>query len=78
MVRVELIELEMHFNNCVSLRSPVLGLLVSLGMYVELGQEGLDITLVFDGHTHILEVLIEDQLLVAASLAWWLSASSNY
>ena len=34
--------------NCGSLHAPVPGLLVSLVIYVELKQEGLDITLVLD------------------------------
>ena len=58
----------MNFGNCGSLRAPVLGLLVSLGMDVELGQEGLDIALVLDEQKDVLEVLSEDQLLVDVSL----------
>ena len=49
--------LGMHFDNCGSLCAPVPGLLVSLGIYVELGQEVLDITLVIDGHKASLEVI---------------------
>ena len=40
-------------------------------------QEGLEISLVLDLHKTILEVLSEGQILVAASLAWWLRASSD-
>ena len=38
----------MNFDNCGSLSAPVLGLIVSLGINVELLQESLDITLVLD------------------------------
>ena len=65
----------MHFDNCGSLLAPVPGLLFYLGIDVELGQEGSDITLVIDGQKTRLELLSESQLLVAVSLAWWLSAS---
>ena len=37
----------------------------------------VDITLVLYGHNVSLEVLDEVQLIVAVSLAWWLSASST-
>ena len=56
-VGVELVALGMKFDNCGSLSATVPGLLVSLGMYIELGQEGLDITLVLDGNNTSLEVL---------------------
>ena len=49
MVGVELMALGVHFGSFVSLCAPVLGLLFSLGIYVELVQEGLDITLILDG-----------------------------
>ena len=55
--------LRMHFENCVSFRVPFLGLLVSMGIDVKLGQEGLDITLILDGQNTSIEVLSEDQLL---------------
>ena len=58
----------MNFGNFGSLRAPILGLLVSLGIDVELGQEGLDIAFVLDEQKDVLEVLSEDQLLVAVSL----------
>ena len=54
---VELVSLGMHFDNCGSLRAPVPGLLVSLGIDVEFEKEVLDITLVISGHTSRLEVL---------------------
>ena len=63
----------MYFNKCGSLHAPVPGLLVSLGIYVKLVQEGLGITLVLDGHKSILEVLSESQLLFSAPLTWFLS-----
>ena len=66
----------MHFENVGSLRAPFLGLLVSLVIYVELVQEGLDITLVLCGHKAILEALSEVHLLVDVPLYWCLSASS--
>ena len=77
-VGVELVALGVHFEKCGSLRAPVPGLLFSLGVYVELVQEGLDITLVLDVQKAILEVPNESQLLFAASLSWWISASSTY
>ena len=55
--------------------APVLGLLVSLGVYFKLGQEGLDITLILDGYHASLEFLGKGQLFVAVSLTWCLSAS---
>ena len=73
----ELVDLEMHFDNGGSLRSPVPDLLVSMGIDVELGQEGLDITLVLDVQKSSIEVLSKSQILVAASLTWCLSDSSN-
>ena len=63
MLGVELLALGMHFDNCGSLRAPVLGLLIYLGIDVELGQRGLDKILVRDGHKSSLEVLSEGQLL---------------
>ena len=44
----ELMALGMNFDSCSSLRAFVPGLLVFLNIYVELGQEGLYITLVLD------------------------------
>ena len=41
--------LGIHFDNCGNLRDPVRGLLFSMGIDVELGQEVLDNTLVLDG-----------------------------
>ena len=67
--------LEMHFENCGSLCAHLLGLIVSLYIYVELGKEGLDITLVLGGHNISIEVLIEGHLLVSVSLDWCISAS---
>ena len=67
----------MHFGNFCGLYSPVLGLLFSLGTYVELVQEVLYITLVLDGQRGILEVLSKVQMLVYVYLIWWISASSN-
>ena len=46
MVGVELVALGVQFENCGSLSSPFPCLIVSLGIYVELGQEVLDVTLV--------------------------------
>ena len=67
----------MHFGNFGGLCSPVLGLLFSLGTYVELVQEVLYITLVLGGQRGILEVLSKVQMLVYVYLIWWISASSN-
>ena len=50
-------ELGMYFDSCGSLRDPVQRLLITLGIWVELGQEGLDITLVIDGNKARIEVL---------------------
>ena len=56
-VWLELFALVIHFENCGSLSAPAPGLYFSLGIGVYLGQEGLGITLVFDGHNSILEFL---------------------
>ena len=48
----------------------ILGLLVSLGIYVALRQEVLGIALFIDGYKAIIEVLSEGQLLLYVSLAW--------
>ena len=40
--------LGMHFESFCSLCDPVLGLLISLGIDVELEQEGLDISFILD------------------------------
>ena len=77
-VGVELMALGIHFENCGDLRAHVPGLLFYLGIDVELGQEGLDITLVLDGQKSTPEVLSEGQILVDFSLDWWLSNSSNF
>ena len=58
-----------------SLCAPLPGLLVSVGIDVDLVQEVLKITLVLDVQKTSLELLSEVQLLVDVSLAWWLSAS---
>ena len=65
----------MQFDNCGSLRAPIPGLLISLGIDVELVKEGLYIALVLDGQKASLEVLSEGQLLVSVFLTWWLSDS---
>ena len=57
----------MRFENFGCLRAPVPGLIVSLGIDIELVQEGLDISLILDFHKASLEVLSEGQLLVAVS-----------
>ena len=57
-------DLVVHFGNYDSLRAPVTGLLVYLGIDVELGKEGLNITLVLNVQKASLEVLSEGQLLV--------------
>ena len=49
----------MYVDNCGSICAPVPGLLVSLGIDVELGQEGLDIILVLDVQKARIEVLSE-------------------
>ena len=59
----------MKFDNCGSLRAPVPVLLIYLGIDVELGQEGLDITLIHDGHKASLEGISKGQLIVDVSLA---------
>ena len=76
-VGVELLAMGMYFGNCGSLCDPFPGILVYVGIYVELGQKGLDITLVLGGHKSSLEVLSEAQLIVDVSLTLWLSASST-
>ena len=59
----------MNFEYCDSLCDPVLGLLISLGIDVELVQGSLGTALVLDVQRTRLEVLGEGQLLVAVSLA---------
>ena len=76
-LRVELVALGVHFDNCGSPCAPIPGLLVSLVICVELGQEGLIVTLVLDGQKSSLEVLGWGQILVAVFLAWWISPSSS-
>ena len=68
-------DLGVHFGSFGSLRAPIPGLLIYLGIYVELGQENLDITLVLDVQKTRLELISEGQILVAVSLACWISAS---
>ena len=67
--------LGMYVESCGSLHVPLPGLLFYLIIYVELGQEGLEITLVLDEHKSSLEVLSEGHILVDISLAWCLSYS---
>ena len=73
---VELVALGMHFDNFGSLHAPVPGLIFSLGIDVELGQEGLYITLVLDGQKSSLEVLSEGHILASISFDWLFSDSS--
>ena len=70
-------DLEIQFDSFGSICAPVLGIFVSLGNYVELGQENSDISLILDCYKASLEVLGEGQLLVDISLTWWFSASST-
>ena len=69
MLGIELIYEMKHFDSFCGLCALVPGLLVSLGIYVVLGQENLDIILVLGGQKSSLEVLSQDQLLVYVSLA---------
>ena len=69
-------DLGTSFDNYGSLHASVPGQLYPLSIDVELGQECLGIDLVLDGQKVSLEVLGEGQLLVAYSLAWWISSSS--
>ena len=68
--------LRMHFYNCISLRAPVPGLIVYLGIYVELIQEILNVTFVLDVQKSRLEVFNEIYLIFDISLACWLIDSS--
>ena len=47
-VRVELVDLGMQFDNCGIIHATVQGLLFYMVIDVELGQEGLDIALVLN------------------------------
>ena len=67
----------MYFDNIGSLCAPVPGLLVSLDIYAEFGQEGLDIILVLGGQKASLELISEGQLIVDVSLSWLISPSST-
>ena len=60
--------LGMHFENCGSLCAPVPGLIVYLVIYVELGQEGLGVTLVLDDQKARIELLSGGKIIVAVSL----------
>ena len=64
----------MHFDRFGCLWAPVLGLLIYLGIYVELGQEGLHVILILDGHKADFKILGEIYLLLV-SLAWMSSIS---
>ena len=57
MLGVELIALGVQFDSFVILYAPFPGLLVSLGIDVELLQEGLDVALLLNGKKASLEVL---------------------
>ena len=48
-VGVESMALGMHFDSFGSLCAPVLGIIVSLGIDIELGKGGLDTALIIDG-----------------------------
>ena len=63
----------MHFDNCGNLCAPVTFIKFPLGIYVELGQEGLEITFVLDKQNSRIEVFSEGQFLVAVSFAQCLS-----
>ena len=56
--------MEMQFEYFCSAHDPVPGLLVSLGIYVDMVNEGLDIILVLDGQEYILEVLSQGRIIV--------------
>ena len=49
--------LGIHFDMFVCLYAPVLVLLVSLYIYVELGHEGLYVALILDGHEDGFKIL---------------------
>ena len=68
--------LGVHFDNCGSIHDPFPGLLTYLGIDIEFVQEVLDVTLFLDVQKAGLEFISEGQLLVAVSLAWWISDSS--
>ena len=61
--------MEMQFGYFGSAHAPVLGLLVSLGIYVDMVNEGLDIILVLDRQKTRPEVLSKGQLIFSVSLA---------
>ena len=48
----------MHFDRFGCLYAPVPGLLFSLGIYVELEQEGLNVALVLDAHEDGFKILV--------------------
>ena len=54
-----------HFDCCGSLRDPVPGLLFSLGIYVELGHEVLDLVLVLGGQEARIKLPSQGQLIIA-------------
>ena len=55
--------MEMQFGYFGSAHAPVPGLLVSLGIYVDMVNEGLDIIFVLDGQEYILEVLSQGRII---------------
>ena len=67
----------MQFDNCDSLCATVPCLIIYLEIDVELGQEGLGIALVLDGHKASLGVLSDGKILVTVFLDWLISSSSN-
>ena len=59
----------MHFDKLGHLCAPLSGLLVSLGIDVELGQEGLHIVCIRDGYAAGFKILVEIYLPLV-SLTW--------
>ena len=67
-VGLELVTLGMYFSNYGSIHNPVPGLIISMGIYVELVQECLYISLVIYIQKAIIKVLSEVQILVNVSI----------
>ena len=77
MVEVELVALNMHFDNFFILHDPIPFILVSLLIVVELVQEGFYISVLLGGQKASLEFPSEGRIFVDVSLSWCLSDSSD-
>ena len=66
-----------YFDSFGSYCYPIIGLIVSLGIAVELGKDGLDISFILDYYKASLEFLGEGHIIVSVSFGWCLIDSSS-